>query len=205
MNPNLSGKRGWLLPAGLTLLFLLFLAGIAYDNYRVSVQEMGTGELVGMLVISTLLMAVPVGVLCLSVFLAVRGYQQKRQQGHISGRLVTWLYRTPRIGGILIAVFVSLFALDVFSLRGSFWQLAGAFLLHALPAIVIGILLVLAWRREWIGALVFLAAAIFFLLRFAELSLQGLGILLTFSGPMAAIALLFWVNWRWKKDLHPYK
>lgn len=59
----------------------------------------------------------------------------------------------------------------------------------------------LAWRWDWIGFVAFLAAALFFLTFFNGSLAQSLNMLFLFSGPMAFIAALFFVNWKWKKDL----
>ena len=64
-------------------------------------------------------------------------------------RLLFW---TPRIMCILFAVFVSLFAFDVFGEGYGFWKTLLALLMHLIPTgiILIGVLFLLNWpcRRE---------------------------------------------------------
>jgi len=64
-------------------------------------------------------------------------------------RLLFW---TPRIMCILFAVFVSLFAFDVFGEGYGFWKTPLALLMHLIPTgiILIGVLFLLNWpcRRE---------------------------------------------------------
>ncbi len=59
------------------------------------------------------------------------------------------LYWSPRILGVLIAIFVSLFALDVFGEGYSFWETIAALAMHLIPTLVILVVLVIAWRWEW--------------------------------------------------------
>ena len=63
------------------------------------------------------------------------------------------LFWTPRVLGILIAVFFSLFALDVFSGGYGFWKTILALLIHLVPTYIVVIALVIAWRWEWAGAI----------------------------------------------------
>lgn len=103
------------------------------------------------------------------------------------------LYWTPRVLTILFAIFISLFALDVFSEGKGFWETALALLMHLIPtAIIIGVL-VLSWRREWIGAILYVALAILYVVwawgRFP------LGTYLFIAGPLVLTGALFMVNW----------
>lgn len=71
-----------------------------------------------------------------------------------SARLLHW---SPRILTIAFALFLSVFALDVFNGNEahSFWQTLAAFLIHLIPAGTVALALALAWRREWIGTVLF--------------------------------------------------
>lgn len=70
------------------------------------------------------------------------------------------LYWLPRILGILLALFISVFALDVFGEGYDFWQTALALTMHLLPTLALVIVLVCAWRWERLGGLLFIALAI---------------------------------------------
>ena len=65
--------------------------------------------------------------------------------------LILWL---PRIAGILMALFLAMFALD--SLREPFPRL----LLHLLPALLVVAIVAVAWTRPAIGAAAFAICAI---------------------------------------------
>jgi small-conductance mechanosensitive channel len=61
------------------------------------------------------------------------------------------LYWAPRALCIVIAVFISMFALDVFGGGKGFLETTLALLIHLIPTYVILILLAVSWRRVWIG------------------------------------------------------
>ncbi|MBN2430454.1 MAG: hypothetical protein JXQ27_03220 [Acidobacteria bacterium] len=71
----------------------------------------------------------------------------------------SFLYWTPRILGILLAVFISIFALDVF---GEDFSLL-ALLMHLIPTAVIVVVLIIAWRWELAGGLLFLLLGVFYI------------------------------------------
>ncbi len=75
-----------------------------------------------------------------------------------------FLFWTPRIVCILFALFISLFALDVFEEDYSVFQTIIALLIHLIPTGIIVLVLVLSWRREWIGAFLFISFAMLYLL-----------------------------------------
>lgn len=190
---QLNGAPWWLT----TVLIVLFLLSLGYLDYGNLQSGMPPVEVA----LTSFLLAVPLILLYFSIGVLVTAALQRRSQGQVSPWLAKLIYWTPRIAGILIALFVSLFALDVFDMEGTFWQKIGGFILHAMPAIIMLIIVALAWRRAWIGFVVFLLAAIFFLRTLLGTPEGWLGMLLLFSGPMAAIAALFWANWKWKSEL----
>ena len=65
------------------------------------------------------------------------------------------LFWTPRVLGILFILFISLFALDIFDMGLDFWDTVVGLFMHLLPSIAMTIALILAWRWEWIGAVLF--------------------------------------------------
>lgn len=196
MNTPQSGKAPWWLTAVLVLLFVLSLGYLDYGNLQAGMEPMDV-------VLTSFLLAIPLLLLYFSIGVLTTAALQRRSQGQVSPRLAKFIFWTPRIAGIVIAVFVSLFALDVFDMQGSLWEKIGGFIIHALPAILMGVMVALSWRRAWIGFVVFLLAALFFLRTLLGNPEGWLGMLLLFSGPMAVIAALFWANWKWKSELQP--
>lgn len=65
------------------------------------------------------------------------------------------LHWSPRIICILAILFISLFALDSFSPDLTIWQQIGAFLIHLIPSFLLLVLLIVAWKREFIGGIIF--------------------------------------------------
>lgn len=108
------------------------------------------------------------------------------------------LYWTPRILSMVFILFLTLFAFDVFEGDASFIKKLGGFIIHLIPNFILILILILSWKREWIGALAFiltgLAYVIFFWGRFPVPTY------LIISGPLFLIGILFWINWIYRKN-----
>jgi hypothetical protein len=105
----------------------------------------------------------------------------------IASRALFW---TPRLLGIAFALFVGMFALDAFNEGHGFWQNLAGFGIHLAPAMAIAAALAIAWRHEWVAALLFPILGVFFLL-----IARGLFAKLVFGGVPFATAALFLVQW----------
>lgn len=113
-------------------------------------------------------------------------------------RLVFW---TPRIMCIAFAAFLAIFALDVLSMPGGVWYKARALFVHLIPTGMVLIVLVIAWRREWIGAVVFpLLAIVHLVTNWGQLHWSAYAII---DGPLLLLGILFLVNWRMRAVLRP--
>ena len=108
-----------------------------------------------------------------------------------AGRLLFW---APRVLCLLFAVWLSVFALDVFSEDRSFSETVVALLMHLIPTTLVLIVLAAAWRWEWVGAVAFGTLGLVYL---GWAGIQGGHWLWVpfFSGPLFLVALLFWLNW----------
>ena len=111
-------------------------------------------------------------------------------------RLVFW---SPRVICILFAVFVSLFALDVFGGRDPWWRQILGFLIHLVPTYILVAVLLVSWRWEWIGGVIFPALGLYYIYmshgRFpwpTYLLMSGLPIL---------VGALFLANWFLRAEL----
>ncbi len=102
------------------------------------------------------------------------------------------LYWSPRVLGIAFALFLSFFALDVFNETHGFWTILSAFSMHLIPAALVSAVLAVAWRYEWVGAILFALAAAFYAWRVLP---QHLDWAFLIAGPLLAIAGLFFLNW----------
>jgi len=104
-----------------------------------------------------------------------------------------WFW-APRILTILVALFLSVFAFDVFEGKKAFLEILAALVLHLIPTFLVVVLLVLAWRRELIGVVAFAGLAIayvgFFWGRFPWVAYAAI------SGPLLLVSVLFLLSWR---------
>jgi hypothetical protein len=109
------------------------------------------------------------------------------------------IFWSPRILGILFAVFISLFALDVFSEGYGFWETILALLIHLVPTYLVILALIIAWRWEWVGAILFIALGVFYLIlswgQFPWVTY------LVISGPLFLVGILFMLNWAYRSKL----
>jgi hypothetical protein len=99
------------------------------------------------------------------------------------------LYWTPRALSLAFALFLAVFALDVFSEGFTFWKTLAALAVHLIPTFLVLAVLVVAWRWEWFGAAGFVALGGLYA---ASKSRHPSWILLI-SGPLFVIALLFFL------------
>ena len=115
----------------------------------------------------------------------------------VSKRLVYWV---PRILAILFAMFVSVFALDVFGEHLPFWRLMLALFIHLIPTFVLLTVLALAWKWDWIGGIGYVALGVFYICRFGGRFPWYTYALI--AGPVFLIGALFALNWILRKDIH---
>lgn len=65
------------------------------------------------------------------------------------------LYWLPRILAVLFILFISLFALDVFSEYQTIAEIALALFMHLIPSFLLIIATVIAWRWRFMGGILF--------------------------------------------------
>jgi hypothetical protein len=104
-----------------------------------------------------------------------------------------WLYWTPRVLGVLFAVFISLFALDVFGEHYPPGQLLTALAMHLVPTALVLAALLVAWRREGIGALLFIGLGAYYVA--SSWGHYGWDAHLAIAGPLVLTGLLFLLGW----------
>lgn len=119
-------------------------------------------------------------------------------------RTLLW---APRALSMAFIAFLSLFALDVFGEGYGFWKTVAALLIHLIPSFVLIVVLVLAWRWEWIGAVLFAAAGALYVIQVVSLPLRPaikLNWISVVAGPAFVIAGLFLVSWLIRGELHAH-
>ncbi len=103
------------------------------------------------------------------------------------------LFWTPRVLCLLFAVFMSLFALDVFGQGYGFWGTILALLIHLVPTGIVLVVLAVSWRWERVGAILFMALGIWYLLTsWGRLPWSACAVI---SGPLLLVGVLFLVSW----------
>lgn len=79
-----------------------------------------------------------------------------------SGKVEEAISRGSRLSGNFIG-FISLFALDVFGEQQGLWNTLVGLAIHLIPSLVL-VILVVAWRREWVGAALYAGAGALYVL-----------------------------------------
>lgn len=107
------------------------------------------------------------------------------------------IYIAPRVLGVAAILFISIFALDVFTPETSLGEELLGFAIHLIPSAVLTVILVIAWRFEWLGAALFVAvgcSAFFLLHRSALWHFAIIG------GPFIVTGLLFALSAWYRRD-----
>lgn len=121
----------------------------------------------------------------------------------ISYKLLHWL---PRIISLLAIMFISMFALDAFDPQKTIWQQISAFLIHLIPSFILIIFLVIAWKKEFIGGILFILVSVGFSpfifihnYNMNQSIWMSLLVILTITIPFLIAGILFIISHRVKK------
>lgn len=112
------------------------------------------------------------------------------------------LYWAPRILSILFICFLTLFSLDVFEEGKSIGEILIGLFMHNIPSIIMVILLVIAWRKEIVGAISYFGAGVLYIGLVicsginSESPWDMITRILTIAGPAFIISILFLINWK---------
>ena len=109
------------------------------------------------------------------------------------------LYWAPRTLCIVFTILISFFALDVFGESKGIWETILALLMHLIPTFILIVVLVITWRREWIGGILFILLGLLYIIwgwgRF------DLSVYFLMAGPLVIVGILFLLNWKYRADL----
>ena len=101
---------------------------------------------------------------------------------------------------MLFAVFVSIFAMDVFNARLDFWRTILVLFVHLIPSFVVLLILVVAWRWEWVGSLAYTTLSVLYVTAaWGRLHWSASAVI---SGPLLVIGLLFLFGWLYRDAPH---
>lgn len=103
--------------------------------------------------------------------------------------IVLW---APRIVGLGLALFLSLFALDAFGDPRGVIATIIAILMGLIPALITLTAVAIGWKHEGIAAIIFLVGAVFY----AVNALEHPDWILIITGPLVLEAALFYLSWR---------
>jgi hypothetical protein len=103
-------------------------------------------------------------------------------------RLLFW---SPRVLCIAFAVFLSLFALDVFNESLGLWETILALSLHLIPTAFVVVVLALSWRWEWVGGVLYITGGMLYLIE----ARHHPDWVVVISGPLFLVGTLFLLNW----------
>lgn len=112
-----------------------------------------------------------------------------------------FIYWTPRILSILFIIFLALFSLDVFTPGATTKDIIIGLFMHNIPALILLIVLIISWKYEIVGGIIFVFAGLMYIVMVAMS--QPWPLILTWSlfisGPAFLIGVLFIINWFKKK------
>lgn len=116
-----------------------------------------------------------------------------------SPRFFYWL---PRILCIIAILFVSMFALDAFSSEDNFIVQLGDFIMHLIPSFVLLFLLIVSWKKELLGGIIFMIIGLgmspFIFNKNYSMNdsfWMSLGIIMTITIPFFIVGVLFLVSY----------
>jgi len=115
-----------------------------------------------------------------------------------------WL---PRIICILAILMISLFALDAFGPGQTIWQQLGGFIMGLIPTFILITLLLVAWKWEYAGGIIFtvlgfVVSPFIFMLNHNRNRLSvgdSIGVVLIIAVPFIVVGILFFISHFMKK------
>ena len=119
-------------------------------------------------------------------------------------KISKFIYWSPRILGLLFVLFLMMFSLDVFGEGLSVSQVIIGLFIHNIPALFLLIILIISWKYDIVGGVVFILAGLLYILMLAlnprfEWYMISWSIII--AGPAFLVGFLFILNWQ-KKRLH---
>ena len=119
-------------------------------------------------------------------------------------KVIHWL---PRIICILAILFISMFAMDTFGPEKTIWQQLGDLSVHIIPSFLLIAFLVLAWKWEFVGGIIFTLigfgmSPFVFLLNYQRNNFSlgaSLSVILMITFPFVVVGILFIISHYMKK------
>jgi hypothetical protein len=106
----------------------------------------------------------------------------------------------PRVFTIILALFLMLFSLDVFEPGSSLQDMAVGFIIHNIPSMLLLVVLLAAWNREWVGAVIFPLLGLAYSLSTLD---EHWSVHLVITLPLVVNGLLYLLAWNSRRHIHP--
>ncbi len=107
----------------------------------------------------------------------------------------------PRILTMLIILFISVFATDSFTGEANFIQQLSEFLVHLTPSLILIVFLIIAWKRELIGGVLFVVFSLImspfvYSMNYERTHsmMMSLGVILIITLPILVAGILFIIS-----------
>jgi len=114
-------------------------------------------------------------------------------------KITTFFYWVPRVLSIIFILFLSIFALDIFIPGKDLWYYAVGLFMHLIPNFILLGVLVLSWKKEHIGGIVFILAGLVFTFIFKTYELIPNFLIISF--PLFLIGTLFLASYFTKRGI----
>lgn len=119
------------------------------------------------------------------------------------------LYWTPRLLSILFICFLTIFSFDVFEPGKGIGEILLGLLMHNIPSIILIVLLIIAWKKEIVGAVSYFGAGLLYI-GFVVFNIVNSDLpwyvaitwSITIAGPAFIIGVLFLINWKKRKEIN---
>ncbi len=121
---------------------------------------------------------------------------------NIERKVSKFIYWIPRVVSILFIIFLAMFSLDVFTPGATAKDIIIGLFMHNIPALILVIVLIISWKYEIVGGIVFILAGLVYIIMVAIRQPWPLVLTwsLTIAGPAFLIGILFMITWFKKKE-----
>ena len=161
----------------------------------------GTGRFhpdipVGLVISNTLFLAIPLLIFYGILLVVVSSVNKKGNLRKISSGTSRLIYLAPRIAGIVNILFLSSFILFVFLDDRNIWGGKTGFYVREIPQLVLGILMIPAWRWPLVGFITFDIAGVYYARMAFMTPIAIIPAFLMLSAPLFLISVLFFFDWK---------
>jgi len=105
---------------------------------------------------------------------------------------------SARVLSLCFAAFISVFALDIFEENKSFWETALGLLIHLTPTYLVLLILIIAWNKPWIGAVVYtFLGLLYIVVAWGDFDWTAYVFI---SGPLFLMGILYFISWKQLKQ-----